>query len=139
MAMGEVSSQRILIDKAFSVPKCVHLARMSHHSHRLLRKIPGAVSVDQREHLSEIWGEELLHLEGENTSDFDRKNTIGKTMNSASAMEEDDVTHEKKMELETLLEASGERYLGISTSQMGDARATVWHSRCGIRITQTSA
>ena len=39
MAMVEVSSQRILVDKAFSVPKCVRLARMSHHSHRLLRKI----------------------------------------------------------------------------------------------------
>ena len=35
MAMVEVSSQRILIDKAFSVPKGVRLARMSHHSHRL--------------------------------------------------------------------------------------------------------
>ena len=35
MAMVEVSSQRILVDKAFSVPKCVQLARMSHHSHRL--------------------------------------------------------------------------------------------------------
>ena len=38
MAMVEVTSQRVLIDKAFSVPKCVRLARMSHHSHRLLRK-----------------------------------------------------------------------------------------------------
>ena len=41
MAMVEVSSQRVLIDKAFSVPKCVRLARMSHHSHKLLRKIRG--------------------------------------------------------------------------------------------------
>ena len=45
------------IDKAFSIPKCVRLARMSHHSHRLLRKILGAVPEDQRENLSEIWGE----------------------------------------------------------------------------------
>ena len=43
MAMVEVSSQRILVDKAFSVPKCVRLARMSHHSHKLLRKILGTV------------------------------------------------------------------------------------------------
>ena len=41
LATVEVSSQRILIDTAFSVPKCVRLARMSHHSHRLLRKILG--------------------------------------------------------------------------------------------------
>ena len=43
MAMVEVSSQMILFDKAFSIPKCVRLARMSHHSHRLLRKILGNV------------------------------------------------------------------------------------------------
>ena len=43
MAMLEVFSQRILIDKAFSVPKCVRLAKMSHHSHRLLRMILGTV------------------------------------------------------------------------------------------------
>ena len=43
MVMVEVCNQRVLIDKAFSVPKCVRLARMSHHSHRLLRKILGTV------------------------------------------------------------------------------------------------
>ena len=32
MAMVEAPSQRVLIDKAFSIPKCVRLARMSHHS-----------------------------------------------------------------------------------------------------------
>ena len=62
MAMVEVSSQRILVDKAFSVPKCVRLARMSHHSHRLLRKILGTVPRAQRDDLSEIWAEELLSL-----------------------------------------------------------------------------
>ena len=56
MAMVEVSSQRVLINKAFSVPKCVRLARMSHHSHRLLRKIRGTVPKEQRDDLSEIWG-----------------------------------------------------------------------------------
>ena len=62
MAMVEASSQRVLIDKAFSIPKSVRLARMSHHSHRLLKKILGAVSGDQRENLSEIWGEGTLEL-----------------------------------------------------------------------------
>ena len=51
MAMVEVSSQRILIDKAFSVPKCVRLARKSHHSHRLLRKILGTVPGEQKDSL----------------------------------------------------------------------------------------
>ena len=62
---------------------------------------------DQRENLSGIGGEELLSLENENKSDFERHNTIGKRMNSAPAMEENDVTHEKRMEFEHLLEVSG--------------------------------
>ena len=69
MTMVEVPSRRILVDKAFSVPKCVRLARMSHHSHRLLRKILGTVPRAQRVDLSEIWGEELLSLEDENRTD----------------------------------------------------------------------
>ena len=93
MAIVEVSSRRILIDKDFSVPKCVRLARMSHHSHRLLRKILGTVPRQERDDMSEIWGEESLSLEGENTSDFERQNTIGKPMNSAPAQEENDMTH----------------------------------------------
>ena len=109
MAMGEVSSQRVLIDKAFSVPKCVRLARMSHHSHRLLRKIRGSMPREQRDDLSEIWGEELLSLEKENISDHERQNVIGIPVGGAPNMEENDTIHEKMMELEPLLEASGER------------------------------
>ena len=88
MAMVEASSQRLLIDKAFSVPKCVRLARMSHHSHQFLRKMLGAVPGDSREDLSEIWGEEFWSSKKENTS---------KAMNSAQGMEKSDV-----MEFETL-------------------------------------
>ena len=77
MAMVEVSSQRILMDEAFSVPKCVRLARMSHHSHRLLRKILGTVPKAQRDDLSEVWGEDFLSLGDENMSNFERQNAIG--------------------------------------------------------------
>ena len=109
MATVEVSSQRILIDKAFSVPKCVRLARMSHHSHRLLRNFLGIAS-----------------------SDFERQNTIGKPMNSTPALEEIDVTHEKMMELEPLLEASGERNLRSINLTHGECPChylaqTVWY------------
>ena len=107
MAIVEVSIQRVLIDKAFSISKCVRLARMSHHSHRLLKKVLGAVQGDQKENMSEIWREELLSLESENTIDFERQNTIGKAMNCAPAMVKKDVTHEKMMEFEPLLEAPG--------------------------------
>ena len=132
MAMVEVSSQRVLIDKAFSVPKCVRLARMSHQSHKLLRKIRGTVPKGQRDDLSEIWGEELLSLESENTSDLERQNMIGKPMVSAPNLEEVDVIHEKMMELEPLLEASGERNLRSIDLTHGDCPChclaqTVWY------------
>ena len=132
MAMVEVSSQRVLIDKAFSVPKCVRLARMSHHSHRLLRKIRGTVPREQRDDLSEIWGEELLGLESENTSDHERQNVIGKPMGGAPNMEENDAIHEKMMELEPLLEALGERNLKSIDLTHGECPChclaqTVWY------------
>ena len=132
MAMVEVSSQRVLIDKAFSVPKCVRLARMSHHSHRLLRKIPGTVPREQRDDLSEILGEELLGLESENISDHERQNVIGKPMGGAPNMEENDAIHEKMMELEPLLEASGERNLKSIDLTHGECPChclaqTVWY------------
>ena len=111
MALVEVSSQRILVDKAFSEPKCVRLARKSHHSHRLLRKILGTVPRAQRDDLNEIWGEELLSLGDENRSNFARHTAIGKPTGNVPMPEGDDMVHEKMMELEPLLEASGERNL----------------------------
>ena len=92
----------------------------------------GAVPDDQRENLSETWGEELLSLEYENTSDFERQNTTGKAMNSAPAMEGNDVTHEKMMEFDRLLEASGERHLQSINLTHGECPChclaqTVWY------------
>ena len=131
-AMVEVSSQRTPVDKAFSVPKCVRLARMSHHSQRLLRKILGTVPRAQRDDLSEIWVEELLSLERENTSDFERQNATGKPMNIVPAQEENDMTHEKMMEVEPLLEASGEHNLRSIAITHGECPChclaqTVWY------------
>ena len=133
VAMVEASSQRVLIDKTFSIPKCVRLTRMSHHSHRLLRKILGAVPDDQRENLSEVCGEELLRLESKKTSDFERQNTIGKAMNSVPAIEENYVTHEKMMEFESLSETSRERNLRSINLTHGKCPChclgqTVWYS-----------
>ena len=76
----------------------------------------------QRDDLSEIWGEDLLSLGDENRSDFERHNAIGK----------DDVMHEKMMELELLLEASGERNLRSIEITHGECPChclthTVWY------------
>ena len=120
MAMLEASSQRVLIYEAFSVPKCVRLARMSHHSHRMLQKMLGAVSVNRVEDLSEIWREELLSLEKENISHFERQNAFGKATSITQAVDENDVTHMKMIEFEPLLEASGERNLRSINLTLGE-------------------
>ena len=132
MAIVEVSSQRILVYKAFSVPKCVRIARKSHHSHRLLGKILGTVPKAQRDDLSENWGEELLSSGDENRKNFERQNAIGKPMGNFPMPEEDNVVHEKMMELEPLLEASGERNLRSTEVTHGERPChclaqTVWY------------
>ena len=110
----------------------MRLARISHHSHKLLRKIRGTVLKEFRDDLSEIWGEELLKLESENTSDHERQNVIGKPVGGAPNMEENDTMHEKMMELEPLLEASGERNLKSIEITHGECPChclaqTVWY------------
>ena len=85
-----------------------------------------------RDDLSEIWGEELLSLESENTSDHDRQNVIGKPVGGAPNMEENDTMHEKLMELEPLLESSGERNLRSIEITHGECPChclaqTVWY------------
>ena len=86
----------------------------------------------QRDDLSEIWGEELLILEEEITSDFERQNAIGKPMSSVPAPEENDMAHKKMVELEPLLEASGERNLRSIEITHGECPChclaqTVWY------------
>ena len=109
--MMEASSHRVMIDKTFSVPKCVRPARTSHHSHQLLKKMRGAVPGPRVVGFSYTWGEELLSLEKEKSSDFEKQSTSGKVLNNDAALEENDWIHSKMMELESLLEASGERNL----------------------------
>ena len=86
----------------------------------------------QRDDLSEIWGAELLSLGEEITSDFERQNAIGKPMSSVPAPEENDMTHKKMVELEPLLEASGERNLRSIEITHGECPChclaqTVWY------------
>ena len=71
-------------------------------------------------------------MEDENRSDFERQNAVGKTVKSAPAMEENDVTDEKMIDLEPLLEASGERNLRSINLTHGECPChclaqTVWY------------
>ena len=57
---------------------------------------------------SDNWGEGLLSLEKENSSDFEKQSNCGKVPNNASAMDETDSIHKKMMEFKPLLEVSQE-------------------------------
>ena len=87
---------------------------------------------EQRDDLCEFWGEELLGLESENTSDHERRNVIGKPMSGAPNMEENGAIHEKMMEMEPLLETLGERNLRSIDITHGECPChclaqTVWY------------
>ena len=73
-----------------------------------------------------------LSLGDENRSNFERQNAIGKPMGNVTMPEKDDVVHEKMMELEPLLEASGERNLRSIEITHGECPGhclaqTVWY------------
>ena len=73
-----------------------------------------------------------MGLEGENTSDHERQNVIGKPMGGTPSLEENDMIDEKMMELKPLLEASGERNLRSIDLTHGECPChclaqTVWY------------
>ena len=62
------------------------------------------------------------------TIDHERQNVIGKPMGGAPNMEKNDTIHDKMMELEPLLEASGERNLrSIGECPCHCLAQTVWY------------
>ena len=63
------------------------------------------------EDLSDTWREELLSLEMEKLSEFERQSPIGEVLNNARAVCENDSIHSNMVDFEPLLEASAERYL----------------------------
>ena len=120
MSMVEAFSQRLMIDKALSVPKSVRLRRMSHHSHGLLKKKWPTVPGTRVEDLSETWGEKLLSLERGNCSDFEKQITNFKVIDNVPAVDGNDSTHTKMMDFEPLLETSAERNLRSINLTHGD-------------------
>ena len=61
--------------------------------------------------MSNTLGEELLSLEKENSSDFEKQSRNGKVLNNAPAVDKKDSVHSKMMEFDSLLEACVERNL----------------------------
>ena len=58
----------------------------------------GAVPRPRVEGLSDTWGEELLSLAKEQSSDFEKQRASGKTLNNAQAVDENDLTLAKMNE-----------------------------------------
>ena len=105
----DVKSTRTIVDQAFSVPKCVRLARMSEKSYELLCKIFSAVPEKTEEELESILGKKFMGYASGNFSDFERQKQRESTVTDYNAVDENDGVHRVMMEVEPLLEASGKR------------------------------
>ena len=104
-----VKSTRTIVDQAFSVPKCVRLARISERSYELLCKMFSAVPERTKEELESILGSKFMGYVSGNFSDFERQKQRGSTVTDYNAVDENDEIHRVMMEVEPLLEASGKR------------------------------
>ena len=102
-----VKSTRTIVDQAFSVPKCVRLARMSEKSNELLCKIFSSVPERAKEELVLILGKEFMGYVSGNFSNFDCQKQRGSTVTDYNTVDENDEVHRVMMEVEPLLEASG--------------------------------
>ena len=105
----DVKSTRKIVDQAFSVPKCVRLARMSEKSYELLCKMFSANPERTKEELESILGKKFMGYVSGNFSDFERQKQRGSTVTDYNTVDENDEVHRVMMEVEPLLEASGKR------------------------------
>ena len=105
----DVKSTKTIVDQAFSVPKCVRLARMSEKSYEILCKMFSAVPERTKEELEPILGKKFMGDASGNFSDFERQRQKGSTVTDYNVVGENDEIHRVMMVVEPLLEASGKR------------------------------
>ena len=86
----DVESTRTIVDRAFSVSKCVRLARMSENSYELLCKIFSAVPERTKEELETILGKKFKEYASGNFSDFERQKQKGSTVTDYNAADENE-------------------------------------------------
>ena len=94
----DVKSTRTIVDQAFSVLKCVRLARMSESSYELLCKMFSAVPERTKEELESILGKKFMGNVSGNFSDFERQR--GSTVTDYNTVYENDEVHRVMMEVE---------------------------------------
>ena len=105
----DVKGTRVIVNQAFSVPKCVRLARMSENFYKLPCKIFSAVPERTKEELESILERKFMGYASGNFGDFERQKQKGSTTTDYNAVDENDEVHRMMMEVEPLLEASGKR------------------------------
>ena len=105
----DIKSTRRIVDQAFSVPKCVRLARMSEKSYELLCRIFSAVPERLKEELESILGKKFMGYISGNFSGFERQKQRGSTVLDYITVDENDEFYRVMMEVEPLLEASVKR------------------------------
>ena len=105
----DVKSTKTIVDQAFSVPKCVRLARIFEKSYELLSKMFSEVPERTKEELESILGKKFMGYVSGNFSDFERQKQRGSTVTDYNTVDENDEVHRVMREVEPLLEASGKR------------------------------
>ena len=98
-----------IVDQAFSVRKCVRLARLAEKSYELLCKMFSAVPERNKKELESILGNKFMGCANGNFSDFERQKQKGSTVTDYNAVDDKDEVHRVMMEVQPLLEASGQR------------------------------
>ena len=81
----DVKSTRTIVDEAFSVPKCVRLARMSEKSFELGCKMFSAVKERTKEELESILVKKFMGYASGNFTDFERQKQKGSTVTDYNA------------------------------------------------------
>ena len=106
----DVKSTRTIVDQAFSVPKCVRLARRSEKSYELLCEMFSAVPERTKEELESILGKNFMGYASGNFSDFERQKQKGSTVTDYKAVDENDEVHRVIMEVQPLVGAYLEKH-----------------------------
>ena len=104
-----MKSTRTIVHQAFSVPKCVRLARTSEKSYDLLCKMFSAAPEKTKEKLESILEKKFMRYASGNFSDFERQKQKGSTVTDYNAVDEIDEVQKVVMDVEPLLEPSGKR------------------------------
>ena len=90
-------STRTIVDQAFSVPKCVRLARMSEKTYELMWKLFSAAPERTKEELELILVQKFMGYVSGNFSDFERQKQRGSTVTDYNTVDENDEVHRVMM------------------------------------------